>query len=219
MSDEQTAEAPIVPGPGSAPGFWTLANVFTFARFALAPVCAIFYLQETHWGVWVAGWTAGFAMFTDVLDGYYARKSGQTSDLGKIFDPIADSVFFIIVWTALALTGAFPIWLLLPFLAREFTQHVYVRPMAILHGVVLGAVFWGKVKTSLQTFALIAVSFLEVFTDYWPTIAAWTRPTNFVLVAATGLVSVLSILPYFRLLREALKASADSAPASLKDAA
>ena len=120
---------------------------------------------------------------------------------------------------ALALTGAFPIWLLLPFLAREFTQHVYVRPTAIRYGVVLAAVFWGKVKTALQTFALVAVSFLEVFTDYWPTIAAWTRPTNFALVAATGLVSILSILPYFRMLREAIKAGAVSETASLKDAA
>lgn len=30
---------------------WNLANAFTFTRFALAPVCAILFLQQTYWGV------------------------------------------------------------------------------------------------------------------------------------------------------------------------
>ena len=30
------------------PHFWTLANIFTFARVGLAPVCAFFYLLQTH---------------------------------------------------------------------------------------------------------------------------------------------------------------------------
>lgn len=176
--------------------FWTLANAFTFARFALAPVCAWFYLQQTYWGVWVAGWAGGLAMFTDFCDGYFARRQKQVSDLGKIFDPLADAMFFIIVWTALAVAGAFPIWLTVPFIARETLQHVYLRPTAARFGLVLAANLWGKLKTLLQTVTLIAVGWVEFLIHYWPHIEGWGRWLNLGLVALTALVSVLSILPY-----------------------
>lgn len=186
--------------------FWTLANVFTFARFALAPVCAFFFLQETYWGLWVGGWAGGLAMFTDVCDGYFARRQKQVSDLGKIFDPLADAVFFVMVWTALALAGAYPIWFALPFMLREFVQHVYIRPTASALGVVLAANMWGKLKTLVQTLVLIALCWLEFFTHYWPSIASWVKPLNMVLIGITGAVSMLSIIPYFGALRDARKA-------------
>jgi len=188
-----------------APSFWNLANIFTFARFALAPFCAAFFLTDTYWGLWVGGWAGGLAMFTDFCDGYFARRQKQVSDLGKIFDPLADAVFFVIVWTALALVDAYPIWFVLPFIAREFVQHVYIRPTAMARGVVLGANIWGKLKTLVQTLVLIALCWLEFFIHYWPWIASWVRPLNMALIGVTGLVSVLSIIPYFGALRKAGK--------------
>lgn len=179
-------------------GFWTLANVFTFARFAFAPVCAWLFLTETYWGIWVGGWIAGLAMFTDFCDGYFARRQKVVSDLGKIFDPLADAVFFIIVWTAMGLSGFFPVWFALPFIGREFVQHVYIRPTAMRYGVVLAANFWGKLKTLIQTLVLIALCWLQFFTHYWPAIDSWVAPLNMVLIGVTGAVSLLSIAPYFR---------------------
>jgi CDP-diacylglycerol--glycerol-3-phosphate 3-phosphatidyltransferase len=189
--------------PQPATSFWTLANVFTFARFALAPVCAIFFMQGTYWGVWVAGWAAGLAMFTDVCDGYFARRQKTVSDLGKIFDPLADAVFFIIVWSALAVMGAFPVWFVLPFMLREVVQHLYIRPVAMQRGVALGANIWGKLKTLAQTLVLITICWFEFFIHYWPDIASWVRPANMAMIGATGLISLLSIAPYFRALRNA----------------
>lgn len=182
--------------------FWTLANVFTFARFAFAPVCAWLFLTGTYWGVWVGGWLGGLAMFTDFCDGYFARRQKVVSDLGKIFDPLADAVFFVLVWTAFGLAGAYPIWFALPFIVREFVQHVYIRPTAASRGVMLAANFWGKLKTLVQTLVLIAICWLVFFTHYWPEIASWVDPLNMVLIGVTGLVSVLSIIPYFGALRE-----------------
>lgn len=195
--------------PGTAPprvSFWNIANIFTFMRFALALPCAILFLQREYWAVWVAGWMAGLAMFTDFCDGYFARRQKVVSDAGKIFDPLADAVFFVIIWTSLALAGAYPIWFALPFIAREFVQHVYIRPSAAQIGVVLAANFWGKLKTLVQTLVLITICWLEFFPHYWPEIEAWTKPLNMVLIGITGAVSVLSIVPYFGALRKAQQA-------------
>ncbi|MBK9975590.1 MAG: CDP-alcohol phosphatidyltransferase family protein [Planctomycetes bacterium] len=183
------------------PSFWTIANVFTFTRFVCGPLCAACFLMGGYWGLWVGGWLGGLAMFTDVCDGYFARRQKQVSDIGKIFDPIADAVFFVLVWTALGLEGAFPVWLALPFLAREFVQHVYLRPTAARHGLVLAANFWGKTKTLVQTLVFIAMCWFEFFCEYWPSIAVWVKPANLVMISVTALVSVLSILPYFKTLR------------------
>lgn len=188
------------------PTFWTLANVFTFARFVFAPICAALFLTGEHWGIWVGGWLGGLAMFTDFCDGYFARRQKQVSDLGKVFDPVADAVFFVSVWTALGIEGAYPLWLALPFIARELLQHVYIRPTAAAHGVVLGANVWGKLKTLVQTLVLITISWFEFLPMYWPHLATWMRPANIVMISVTALVSVLSIAPYWRAVREAARA-------------
>jgi CDP-diacylglycerol--glycerol-3-phosphate 3-phosphatidyltransferase len=183
--------------------FWTLANVFTFARFVFAPICAALFLTGTYWGMWVGGWLAGLAMFTDFCDGYFARRQKQVSDLGMIFDPVADAVFFVIVWTALAVEGAYPLWFVLPFLARELVQHVYIRPTAARAGLVLGANRWGKRKTLVQTLVLITFSWFEFFLHYWPHWAAWIKPANIAMISVTAAVSVLSIAPYWKAVRAA----------------
>lgn len=186
-----------------APTFWTLANIFTFARFAFAPICAAFFITGTYWGIWVAGWLGGLAMFTDVCDGYFARRQKQVSDIGKVFDPLADAVFFVMVWTALGIEGAYPLWLALPFLGRELVQHVYLRPTAARHGLILSANIWGKLKTLVQTLVLITLSWFEFFVQYWPEIAVWVKPANIVMISVTAAISVLSILPYFKTVRAA----------------
>jgi CDP-diacylglycerol--glycerol-3-phosphate 3-phosphatidyltransferase len=181
----------------SAPtSFWTLANFFTFLRFMLAPVVGAFLITRTEWGLWAGGWTAGFAMFTDFLDGYFARKHGGVSDLGKIFDPLADCVFFLVVIVCLGLAGYIPLWLSIPFLVREFVQHVYLRPMAARFGVVLGANMWGKMKTIIQCVALVAICIFEEVALHWPWFAGFHRWINFGMYSIAAFVSVASIVPY-----------------------
>ncbi|GIK53990.1 MAG: CDP-alcohol phosphatidyltransferase family protein [Planctomycetaceae bacterium] len=190
----------------SALRFWTLANFFTFLRFVLAPVVGAFLVTRSEWGVWAAGWTSGFAMITDFLDGYYARREGNVSDLGKIFDPLADAVFFLVVIVALGLAGYIPLWLAVPFLARELVQHVYLRPTAAKFGVVLAAVFWGKLKLVSQAVVLIGVCISEAISFRFPQFLPAGRWVNFTMFAVAAILSVGSIAPYFRAVAMARRA-------------
>ncbi len=49
-----------------------------------------------------------FAAFTDVLDGYLARKLNQITEFGKIIDPLADKVVVIFVIVNLFLLNEIP---------------------------------------------------------------------------------------------------------------
>lgn len=74
------------------PVLTSLPNLLTYARILMVPaLVAGFYL-----GGDAANWTTlgifALAAFTDYLDGYFARAWKQTSNLGRMLDPIADKL-------------------------------------------------------------------------------------------------------------------------------
>jgi phosphatidylglycerophosphate synthase len=79
---------------------WNLPNTLTWLRiFAIPLVIVLFYLPFP-WADPAAGLLFAAAGITDSLDGYFARRMGQTSRLGAFLDPVADK---LIVAVALVL--------------------------------------------------------------------------------------------------------------------
>jgi CDP-diacylglycerol---glycerol-3-phosphate 3-phosphatidyltransferase len=79
---------------------WNLPNTLTWLRiFAIPLVVLLFYLPY-NWADPAAGLLFAIAGITDSLDGYLARRMGQTSRLGAFLDPVADK---LIVAVALVL--------------------------------------------------------------------------------------------------------------------
>src|SRR5215475_14436768 len=89
--------------PEKRPPIVNLPNLLTAARFVLAMV--LFVLIDWHEaipGVWL--WCLGVfaaAAVTDYFDGYYARKLGLTSTLGRNLDPLVDKVLMCGAFTFL----------------------------------------------------------------------------------------------------------------------
>jgi CDP-diacylglycerol--glycerol-3-phosphate 3-phosphatidyltransferase len=79
---------------------WTLPNILTWIRIAAIPLVVVTFYAPYHWADPAAGLIFAAAGITDSLDGYLARKLGQTSRLGAFLDPVADK---LIVAAALVL--------------------------------------------------------------------------------------------------------------------
>jgi CDP-diacylglycerol--glycerol-3-phosphate 3-phosphatidyltransferase len=80
---------------------WNVPNTLTWLRISMIPaIFALFYLLPYPWADPAACAAFALAGITDTLDGYYARKLGQTSRLGAFLDPVADK---LIVAAALVL--------------------------------------------------------------------------------------------------------------------
>ena len=79
---------------------WTVPNVLTWLRILAIPLVVILFYLPFHWSDPAAGLLFAAAGITDSLDGYFARKLGQTSRLGAFLDPVADK---LIVAVALVL--------------------------------------------------------------------------------------------------------------------
>jgi len=75
-------------------------NTLTWLRIAAIPLIVILFYMPFPWADPAAGLLFAAAGITDSLDGYLARRLGQTSRLGAFLDPVADK---LVVATALVL--------------------------------------------------------------------------------------------------------------------
>lgn len=95
-----------------------LPNALTLVRILLVPVFLCLYYGRPD-APWIALIVFVLAGITDIADGYLARKSGQITWFGKLFDPLADKLMSISVLYCLADAGRIGWWVLWVFLLKE----------------------------------------------------------------------------------------------------
>ncbi len=139
---------------------FNLPNTLTLLRVAAIPLLVLVVHLGAPWSNWGAAALFGAAALTDLLDGWLARRSGQTTAFGAFLDPVADK---LIVATALVLLTARFDNLLITLSAcviigREIVVSALREWMARLGREASVAVTQvAKVKTTIQ---MIAISFL-----------------------------------------------------------
>lgn len=57
--------------------------------------------------------------FSDLLDGYLARKMNLVSEFGKIIDPLADKISVTVIALILLYLGKIPLWFVLIIILRD----------------------------------------------------------------------------------------------------
>lgn len=110
------------------------------------------------------------AMATDQLDGWLARRSGTSSPLGKLLDPVADKVLVLAALVMLIGEGVAPAWMVALIVVREILVSG-LRLAAIERRVVLGARELGRVKTWAQAVAAAVAGFAAA--GAWSDNVAW----------------------------------------------
>lgn len=152
MSTEET-------GAAAKPSNWNLPNVLTTVRILLVPFFVWFlwaggaFGQDSLGMRWAAVVVFGAAMYTDKLDGDIARARNLITDYGKIADPIADKLLTGAAFVVLSLLGELWWWVTIVILIREWG--ITVMRFAVLRYGVMPASKGGKLKTVLQTIALV----------------------------------------------------------------
>ena len=141
---------------------WTLPNILTIARIALAPVIALL--------PFIRGWVPKLIAFivflaaaiSDIYDGRIARERGEITDLGKLLDPLADKLLLVatlipIYWITrypmrqyeIPWWGNLPLWVAILLIGREVAMTAF-RYLAKRRGVIIEAAGPGKMKTIVQ---------------------------------------------------------------------
>lgn len=162
----------------------TVPNAITASRLVLAPLTLWAHQMGTDGGDIATGWLmvclVGLvaAEVTDVMDGIVARRLGQVSDLGKLLDPLSDSIFRQMVFLGFLVSGWMPLWMMAVLFARDILV-AYLRVFSGLQRIVLAARVTGKVKAIVQATAQIAGVILYAFHEWgvWESLIGVTLPT------------------------------------------
>ena len=189
----------------------------TWLRIVMIPVfVAVYYLPDSWLSPVAKNWTAmtifALAAITDWLDGYLARRWGETSAFGAFLDPVADKLMVAAALILLVQLGRAEAYLAIIIIGREIAISALREWMAQLGKTKNVAVaFIGKVKTAAQMTAIIALLLWEpvipgVSTPLLGAIALW--------VAA--ILTLWSMFHYLRLAAPHLQQDAAAETASTR---
>jgi cardiolipin synthase len=95
----------------------TVPNVLSVVRLGCIPLFLwLLFVQEDRLA---AGILLGVLGATDWVDGYVARHFGQVSELGKVLDPTADRLLFIVCVGGIIIDGSAPLVFSILVVVRE----------------------------------------------------------------------------------------------------
>ena len=134
-------------------------NILTITRFLLIPFIVIFALQDNYIAAAVFLILSGF---TDVADGYIARKFNFITDFGKLMDPLADKCTQIATLVVLVVQGIIPMWMLMIVIIKEA---LLVAGASFLYGknLVVSSKWYGKVSTVFFYIAIFCSMMIKQF--------------------------------------------------------
>ena len=89
----------------------SFADQLTLARAAAVPIVIVLFVWDFPNHDYWATAVFAVAMATDWFDGRLARRSGRTSALGSLLDPVADKLLVLTVMILLVGEGVFPGWM------------------------------------------------------------------------------------------------------------
>jgi CDP-diacylglycerol--glycerol-3-phosphate 3-phosphatidyltransferase len=178
---------------------YNLPNLLTFLRIALIPVFVVVFYLPLSWSHIGAAALFALAGATDWLDGFLARRLGQTSAFGAFLDPVADKLMVGVTLVLLVDVNPTPfsgVLLALPaavIIGREIVISALREWMAELGERTQVAVsVIGKIKTSAQMLALLLLLYRESIGDF-PTAEA-----GFVLLYVAAVLTLWSMMIYLR---------------------
>lgn len=167
-----------------------LSNLFSLLRIALIPVLAFYLAQSGESAALKSLVILVVAGISDGLDGYFARKLNQVSQLGMILDPLADKVLAGALVIMLIFFRDFPIWLAIVIVGRDLLilaaaaillrgkkiltpsnlsgKYAFVSIVALLSCAVIRFEFGVTLMTyiSLALIVLSVTNYVHVFSAY-----------------------------------------------------
>lgn len=181
----------------------SLPNILTYGRILAIPAIVLCFflegrLQSSDFARWSALGIFAAASITDFFDGYLARAWKQTSNIGKMLDPIADK---LLVATCLLLLAAdtdrtiagWSLWAAIIILCREILVSGLREYLADLK-VSVPVSTLAKWKTTIQ---LLAIGFL-LAGPAGDKVLPHTTDIGLVLLWISAIVTLYTGYDYFR---------------------
>jgi len=181
----------------------SIPNLLTYGRILAVPLIALCFfmegkLQSTDFARWSAVAIFIIASVTDFFDGYLARIWKQTSNIGKMLDPIADKLLVATCLLLLAVDtdhtiAGWSIWAAIIILCREILVSGLREYLAELR-VGVPVTWIAKWKTAVQMVAIVFLLAGSAGDKLFP----YTTQTGIVLLWIAAVITIYTGYDYFK---------------------
>lgn len=179
---------------------YNLPNLLTLLRLALIPVFVLVFYLPFGWAHVAVTAIFGVAAITDWLDGYLARRWGETSAFGAFLDPVADklmvAVALVLLIERVPVQGMPGILMAIPaavIIGREITISALREWMAEIGERARVAVsVIGKIKTTAQMIAILLLLYRE------PIVGFPTAIVGVICLYIAAILTLWSMILYLR---------------------
>lgn len=121
-----------------------IPNILTTFRLIIIPFFAYSILAEQN--IWISVSLFLLSGFTDVVDGWIARKYNMITDIGRVYDPFVDKLMQITAVVCLAIIAVIPWWVIVIVLLKEVGM-ILVGTVLYLKKIVVQSNWYGKFAT------------------------------------------------------------------------
>ena len=168
---------------------FNLPNTITMVRISFVPVLFLLLLSPGQTMSLIIAALFIAVSFTDMLDGYVARRYRIVTTLGKFLDPIADKLVINTAMILMIPIGRIPAWVVAIIVIRDFAVDG-IRNIASSEGYIIQASWLGKQKTLCQVFAVSALMI------HYPFLGADAHVVGTTILFIALILSVYSGLDY-----------------------
>lgn len=172
-------------------------NRITILRILLSPLFMVLLMNTDRTSRIAALAVFIIAAFSDIYDGYIARKYGWVTNLGKFLDPLADKLFVALALIGLVQIELMPVWGAFLIIGRELLV-TGLRAIAAYAGVLILPSRMGKWKTVAQMFSLLCYLLLSVIDlDQASIFVSALQSTAFYTLVIAVILTLVSGVDYF----------------------
>jgi len=185
-----------------------LPNSITAVRIFLSPVFVVFWSaggmlsrpepQPNSWLIGALG-VVLLAEVSDLLDGHLARRWRIVTNIGKLLDPFADTMFRFTAFLCILGSGLAPVWMVAIIFYRDIMVAV-LRNFGVLSNVVLAARWSGKLKAVVQGTVVNLIIAVIIFVQLFGWAPEWVKvkDVSWWLMLVATMVTLFSGIEYVR---------------------
>ncbi len=169
----------------------SIPNILSYIRILLVPLFAVLYLTaQDNRDYLIAALILLLSGFTDLLDGYIARRYDMITSLGKLLDPAADKLTQATVAICLAIRIDGMALLLGVFIVKELIMAGASIFLITKGGKIDGSRWFGKLATAVFYAVMVLIIAL-------PGISATARTVMITISAACMIFALVRYIPTF----------------------
>ncbi|OPJ62255.1 CDP-diacylglycerol--glycerol-3-phosphate 3-phosphatidyltransferase [Clostridium oryzae] len=133
-------------------------NMLTLFRLFLIPIFILVFFSSVPDSLFISICIFLLAGFTDILDGYIARRFNLVTKWGMVLDPLADKLMLLTVLTCLSIKGYVPFFISIIVILKELFMIISGMFLYKKDTVIPSNIF-GKLSTVIFYLSIFCIYF------------------------------------------------------------